>query len=273
VNTSSKTASAAIVAIIPTHNPDMSRFMKVIASLVREVPYIIVVDDGSDYPEKIKNVLTGNVFFISLKNNTGQAHALNVGVKEALKANPEWILTLDQDTIIEEGAIASLGDLSTKNPKVGILFLSNELPHGVFLEQEIVITSGDLVRAEVSKLVKYREEFFIDQIDHDFCFKLKKAGYRILAFGGGVSLHNIGKEAKIGDSIIFYEPHERFYYLVRNSTVLFREGGLSLRVYRRQIQHWLWKLSMVEGFTVALSSLFWGLIDGWIGRLGKREKK
>lgn len=176
---SERVIKPAIVAILPTYNPDINIISKVITSVLREVPSVIVVDDGSEDLDEIKKV-SNEATLISLNGNMGQAHALNVGVKEALKLNPEWILILDQDTILEEGAIASLGKLPFNDPQNGIICMNKAAPRGVFLEQEKVITTGSLVRAIIFRSVMFREEFFIDQIDFDFCFRVGKMGYRIL---------------------------------------------------------------------------------------------
>lgn len=70
--------------------------------------------------------------------------------------------------------------------------------------------------------------------------------------------------------MILFEPHEGFYYIVRNSTVLLREGRLSLNEWRHQIKHFLWILVVAEGLRAALTSLLSGLRDGLSYRLGKR---
>jgi rhamnosyltransferase len=267
--TSHRIIRPIIVTVLPTYNPEISLFSKVIESVLKETPMVIVVDDGSKETEEIEKQSHGATF-ISLNINTGQAHALNVGVKEALKSNPEWILILDQDTVLEDGAISSLGDLRTKNPKIGIICMRKDVPHGVFIEQRTGILSGNLVRAGIFKSVTYREDFFIDQIGFDFWFRVRKAGYRVLGFGGGIGWHEVGRKIPIGNKVIFSEPHERFYYIVRNSTVLLREGGLPVSEWGLQILHWFTSLVMVEGIRAALGSLLRGLTDGLVGRLGKR---
>ena len=80
-----------IVAVLPTYNPEIRLFGEVIESVLKETPSVIVVDNGSEEIEEIKKI-AHKITLISLKSNTGQAHALNVGVKEALRSNPEWVL-------------------------------------------------------------------------------------------------------------------------------------------------------------------------------------
>ena len=167
---------------------------------------------------------------------------------------------------MEDNAISSLGDLRRKNPNIGIICMSKDVPRGVFFEQGMGILSGNLVRADIFKSVLYREDFFIDQIGFDFWFKVRKAGYKVLVFGGGISRHEVGQKIGIGTSVIFSESHERFYYIVRNSTVLLREGGLPVKEWGLQILHWFKSLVMVEGIKAASSSLFWGMTDGLCGR-------
>jgi rhamnosyltransferase len=261
--------TSLIVTVLPTYNPELSLFTKVIKSVLKETQSVIVVDDGSKQTDEIRK-LTHGATFISLTRNMGQAHALNVGVKEALELSPDWILILDQDTILEDGAISSLGNLRTKNPNIGIICMRKDVPRGVFIEQRTGVLSGNLVRADIFKSVMFREDFFIDQIGFDFWFKARKAGYRVLGFGGGIGQHEVGRKIQIGNTMIFSEPHERFYYIVRNSTVLLCEGGLPISEWGLQILHWFTSLVIVEGFRTASSSLLWGLADGLFSRLGKR---
>jgi rhamnosyltransferase len=262
---------STIVAIVPTYNPEIDQLGKALESISSQVQAVIVVDDGSEDKKEIRD-LSHEVTFISLNSNMGQAHALNAGVTEALKLNPEWILTLDQDSILEDDAISSLGDLRTKNPNIGIICMSSYYPRGVFSEQPMVITNGNLVRANIYKSIAYRESFFIDLVDFDFCFKVRKLGYKIMVFGGGISRHNWGRKISRGKHVILFEPHERFYYHLRNSTVMVREGSLPFMIWAYWNYHLIWSLFMAEGFKAALVSLFWGLTDGLLGRLGKMRK-
>lgn len=263
---------ANIVAIIPTYNPAIDVFSKVVTSLVDEVSSIIIIDNGSDNIKDISYTIRNQASLLSLSTNMGQAYALNAGVKEALKQYPEWILTIDQNSIMERNAFRFLEDFHTKDPKLGIISMSNNLPSGSFQIQKKAITNGNLVRANVYKFVRYRDEFFIDQVDFDFCQKTRKAGFYILSYKGGIHHHEVGRKIEKGRRKFFFEPDNRFYYIVRNSTVMLREGTLTFYEYISQIFNWLPRLVEMEGIKAGLVSLFWGLYDGINGRLGKNPR-
>ena len=84
-----------IIAVIPAYNEE-----KTIAAVLLEtekyVDKIIVVDDGStDHTAEIARRMGAIV--ISHPKNIGKGAALRTGFKEALKHNPDIIITLDAD--------------------------------------------------------------------------------------------------------------------------------------------------------------------------------
>jgi rhamnosyltransferase len=90
-----------LAAIIVTYNPKIDRFKDVINSIVNQVDFIIIVDNGSKNINDIKEIcsIKSNIEIIENDINYGIGKALNIGI-EKLKNNYDWILTLDQDSVI-----------------------------------------------------------------------------------------------------------------------------------------------------------------------------
>lgn len=91
--------------------------------------------------------------------------------------------------------------------------------HSVMLMTEIC---GNIYYAMYSNIlfdnIKFREEFFVDQVDFDFCYKVKQKGYLILDSNQG------GLEHQLGISHAYFnKPQWRQYLIIRNSTVLLYE--------------------------------------------------
>lgn len=67
-----------------------------------------------------KSNWSDQVTLIPLNKNGGFASGSNAGIREALKSDCDYIMLLNPDTEIREGAIAELAIFLDNNPKVGI---------------------------------------------------------------------------------------------------------------------------------------------------------
>ena len=77
---------------------------------------VIVVDNGStDGSDLLPDSLKLNVRLIKLNENTGFAHAVNVGIREA---KGEYVILLNNDTEVESGFVRKLTEALKKNRKV-----------------------------------------------------------------------------------------------------------------------------------------------------------
>ena len=88
-----------IVAVIPAYNPGPI-VTSVVCEVSKKVNRVILIDDGSDaenklYIEECKKF--ENVKPILFQDNKGKGYALIRGFEEALKLNPDYILTIDSD--------------------------------------------------------------------------------------------------------------------------------------------------------------------------------
>ncbi len=76
---------------------------------------VIVVDNGStDGSDLLPDSLKLNVRLIKLNENTGFAHAVNVGIMEA---KGEYVILLNNDTEVESGFVRKLTEALKKNRK------------------------------------------------------------------------------------------------------------------------------------------------------------
>ncbi|WP_244505189.1 glycosyltransferase, partial [Escherichia coli] len=69
---------AKVLAIIVTYNPEIIRLTECINSLAPQVERIILVDNGSNNSDLIKNISINNLEIILLSENKGIAFAQNV---------------------------------------------------------------------------------------------------------------------------------------------------------------------------------------------------
>lgn len=196
-----------ITAGIVTFNPNMERLINNISTITAQNLQIVVVDNFSKNIEDIKKRLSGisNVHIICNEKNKGIACALNQIMDYSDYHCSNWVLTLDQDSIISTDAVdiykkaieSSDGRLAILAPNISDINLNNKGSDNSLDEYEEVkqcITSGSLTNVDTWKSVgKYDELMFIDWVDFDFCARVLKSGKFILKCNRVHLLHEIGR--------------------------------------------------------------------------------
>lgn len=286
-------------AVVVTFNPDLPRLNQVVASLSPQVSRIVVVDNGSTSAHEVRTLTKGYdaVEFLGLGENRGIAAALNEGVRRVLLNEPAWVLTMDQDTVVDPDGIESIltrfDDLDVAvRDEVGILAMrahpqpssiwitryANRLLElgelGSFTERRGVITSGNLIRADVARSTHFNDSLFIDQVDYDFCCAVRRRGRRVLLDRRISMDHILGERFNDTTRRHPYENAQRTYYIIRNSTYLVVRRRLPLRFYLAQlVVHCGSFVSMNGARSVALGGavVVRGVLDGVLARLGRRE--
>ena len=232
------TTGDSVCAIVVAYFPD-EEFDARIGELLPQVAQIVIVDNTPDecltarLSERLQN--TAQVHLIDNRANTGISVALNQGLEHALKAGYKWILTLDQDTQCYPDMVDTLLRVSIAckwNPAViGGNYLDPRnkgtfvptIGAESYLEQRTVITSGCLVEADAAKAIGgFREDYFIDQVDHEFCLRMRAHGQRVVISRKPVMNHSVGTSG--GASLPFLgvlpnHPPLRKYYIARNTVV------------------------------------------------------
>jgi len=286
-------------AVVVTFNPDLSRLTQVVESLAPQVDSIVIVDNGSRNSDDVHAVAqkTAGVDFLGLPDNMGIGAALNVGSRHVLLSKPDWILTMDQDTVVHVGGVdailASFTSLKWElQDRVAILAMRpHPQPSSIwitryadrllvvsdlesFVERIGVITSGNLVRADVLERLSFNESLFIDQVDFDFCFSVRHLGYRVLQHKSISMDHVLGERFGDTDREHPYENAQRVYYIIRNSTYLVMRRRLPLRFYFVQMVVFSGAFVSMNGAGSVLHCalvVLRGMLDGALGRLGRRE--
>jgi rhamnosyltransferase len=151
-------------------------------------------------------------------------------------------------------------------------------------EVDCVITSGSLLPLAAHFAIgPFRDEFFIDYVDEEYCFRARAKGYRVIRSRKQIMLHTIGsptlhKTLWIRKWTSNHAPDRR-YYIARNNTVLLREYGncragtwilkslgRSLRLCKR--------IALYERMkTRKIAAVMHGWWDGVRGNMGPRNRQ
>lgn len=218
-----------IYGVVVLYNPNISEVINNINSYIEELDKLYMIDNSEkENYIKLESYMKNkrNIEYIWLEENKGIAKALNLGKNKAINEDVNYFLTMDQDSsfknnfskmiewiiknenLIKEVAIISLTH-STKEKETQ---KKNEVE-----EKEIIMTSGNVLNLElIKKIGDFNEDFFIDEVDHEFCYRIREKGYKILC------LNNIQLNHKLGDLKNYYffsitnHNYIRRYYITRN---------------------------------------------------------
>ena len=229
-----------VAAGIVLYNPSIDRLKKNIDAVVSQSERIILFDNGSDNIEEIEELLKlygHTIILLKSSENTGIAHALNKIAELALRKNYEWLLTLDQDTVLKPNLVKKY--LKYINlPDVGQLCCDfvdrntgkreyNNFGNSEYKEIDKWITSGSLINLNILKILGgFDEDLFIDYVDFDICFAMRKNGFENYIINTVGMIHEIGsrKEYKFMFKNIDVMNHSAFrhFYITRNQIIVYK---------------------------------------------------
>jgi rhamnosyltransferase len=276
----------SIAGMIVLFQPAMV-VLKNVMTYIDQVEKLYVLDNSTVYNQSLINQLKliRKIEYINNGGNQGIAHALNRGCNRALADGFEWILTMDQDTSVPGDMIKSFLDFAGTRTfeNIGILCPSHsKIPvenQEKFIEVKETITSANLLRLFAFKETGgFKEDLFIDYVDHEFCMRLRKKDFLIYESTNIKVIHELGElltKVFFGRAFsITYHSPLRLYYIVRNGfavsrmypenkdfkksvrKVFFAELGKSLIFYNRKKD--------------SLLAIWYGFIDFKRGRLGAK---
>ncbi|GAW94069.1 polysaccharide pyruvyl transferase family protein [Calderihabitans maritimus] len=162
-------------------------------------------------------------------SNLGFAGGMNAGMRVALEEGADYIFVLNQDAFVEEEAVERLVEAASADPSIGaagprIVYASEpqKIWHGAgyfnFIKAGVVVPEKNkpvgsaaprvrdasfltgcalLIRAEVLKRVGFLDEdYFLYVEDLDFCWRLRKMGYRLVYVPGALVYHDLDPQLR-----------------------------------------------------------------------------
>jgi rhamnosyltransferase len=275
-----------VCAIVVTYFPD-ARFAERIKVAKEQVDMLVVIDNsGNNSPlHQFKELSDDRVHLIFNEFNTGLAAALNLGMTWAKAAGYSWAVLLDQDTTVHGDAVEQLLSIAQRYlapdriAAIGSNYESVRSMQSAWTEETSVITSGSLLSIPAfSRIGPFRDEFFVDCVDLEYCLRARASGFKVLRSTNKLMEHEIGNVTR--HSILSFQAGTsnhvviRRYYLARNLTSLIRE-------YSRREPRWVVRMIVNQFKSLLLLCLFEadrrrklkiyliGLYDGWKGRFGR----
>ncbi len=159
----------------------------------------LYIFDNSDNPTILEN--NSKIDYIFNGKNLGISKCLNAALDMCIKEEYKWLLTMDQDTEMNDKCMKRFADIirDVDCKKIAIITpwhntkLDDKKPTTKIDNPNEVMTSGNLVNVSLLKKIGgYDERFFIDGIDIEIGLRINKLGYKILRFNDISIKHNLG---------------------------------------------------------------------------------
>lgn len=224
--------SLKIAAVVILYNPEDNVFNNIF-SYINNIDILFIVDNSEEKNKNLISLLQENskTVYIDNQGNQGIAHALNVGCNRAIDDGYDWILTMDQDSIVTPNMLDNMFKYFTytnnmNNISIVAPFHSNpyhieNTSDDTYTEVLTTMTSGNLLNLTNYKQIgPFKEELFIDYVDNDYCLRSNRKGYKVIQVNNAILKHNLGdlKQHKVLWKRFYSTNHSpiRRYYAFRN---------------------------------------------------------
>lgn len=232
------------VIILVNYNgfEDTRECIKSITDVIGELPHIVLVDNNSKDLENLKTLyqLYDKLHIIFNDENIGFGRANNVGIKWAQEnIEFEYLLLLNNDTLMEPNTIGQLIKPFSKDPKIGITtgkimyeanrdlvwygggqidynrgwpkiqdYNNTATSKGANLSKYVDFISGCVMmftKESIKRIRGFDDEFFMYCEDLELCMRTRKLGYKL-----------------------YYEPKSIVYHKVQGATKTSKKGPSGL---------------------------------------------
>ena len=295
------------LGLVVTFNPS-PQFHSHLNILLAQLDQVLVIDNASGAETRLllerEARLHPSLQVQFNDSNLGIAAALNQGFRRAVERGYEYIIVFDQDSLPASDMTARLlaayrahpareriaifapqvqdsvtGERITYLKKRGMFSMRRVPCQAEILDDvSLVITSGSLNNlAAYQKLGGFREDFFIDYVDTEYCLRAQAHGYRIAVACKAVLHHRLGDQQRkqIGALTLrpTFHPPLRWYYINRNRIAM-------LGMYAFKAPYWALYDVMVGSYAFLKMLLYedqklrknlaviMGIFDGLFRRMG-----
>lgn len=272
-----------IVSYYPTEN-----LIKLICKLYNfdSNVNIVIIDNTGEENEIISKLKRCYNYceIVMNKDNMGIASALNTGINKFYKKGFQWVLTFDQDSLITANIVEYYFDFIRrgiyKKDEIGILSTNYlDINTGklyypkiqLYKEVRESISSGSLININIFiELGKYKDYYFIDQVDNEYCIRLIKNNKKIILLPNNMMAHSLGNITNkhfLWKSFYLYNQNPiRYYYRTRNTIYIIREYN-DMKITSEKIKQLFidfLKILFEDNKKNKISNYFKGIFDGLI---------
>lgn len=238
----------SLVYIVLVNYHTESDTIECIQSMREKLTYknyrVVVVDNSKD--EKSFNILKaadlGDAILIKSEQNNGFAAGCNIGIVEAQKDKADYVLLLNNDTIIKSNDLIEQLLAGFKTGKVGMTggkIFYYDYPEDVWYAggyvSKIRLRAKNRVNIEgivntpfitgcmqmikmsvIEQIGLMNEDYFLCYEDNDYCERIHKAGYQTVYNSDAQIYHKCSKSnPPSSPTSIYYSNRARYIYMKR----------------------------------------------------------
>jgi len=223
-----------IIGVLVTYNPNIADLYTNVRQISSQIDRLIVVDNFSENRDAFASLeKIENVTIIYNSENFGLGKAYNIALDKYLK-DYKYFVTFDQDTFIPDNTLKLLSEVLDANDTIGVvgpLFSREESEtsnNGRVIFKDSIIQSSSVFRSDLFKKIGgFKEDYFIDSVDFEYCLRILKNNYKVAIYSGVVIKHTLGElSSRYG---MKYYSHSAFrnFYIARNHV------KISIEYYKR----------------------------------------
>lgn len=259
-------AQVAIIVLNWNGRADTLECLRSLAKVAYSRFNVIVADNGSSDGSEMA-IRDAFPWVTVLQNgaNLGFAGGNNRAIQEALEAGAEFILLLNNDTVVDPGILSAFVQAAEQMPRGGVFGpkiyryddkntlwyaggdwdsrtlsftergagLRDEGQFDALAETDWVIGCGMFVRASVFRKVGLLESrFFLNNEEIDFCSRARRAGFSCVFVPGARMWHKISVSfgGELSPMKEYFSARNRLLWAMRNADL-----PLRLRIYSRTV--------------------------------------
>ena len=295
-----------IRAGIIVYYPDIMKLGKLIRSIECQVSETIVYNNGGIHGEDIIRLFnSSNYLIINSQENVGIGHAINAICAATTQYMVDYVVTFDQDSAPDVDFVAGLhafmvsledfDQVAAVGPiliderskkemfpifQAGVWWVGKVYPQSnsiAAISTTMLITSGMLLKLSAWKESGgFREDFFIDHVDTEWCLRSLALGFKLYVSPSIVMRHELSDEAPkrvFGRLVLKYSPMRR-YYTFRNSVVLIMDRQMLMgnRIYLLATLGYRFFVNLLvdDNKVGSFAAMVTGVAHGLMGKLGRR---
>jgi rhamnosyltransferase len=212
------------------------------------------------------------------ERNEGLGAGLNYLLNYGRNNNFDYFIYFDQDTRFDFRMMSELIiDLSQRKLPLAIVGPKKVVKNAIkgattfdwqnLTPSEWIISSGSIHNLKlIPNSLLYKEDYFIDRLDFEFCYQLRELNYSIMQLSGFYIEHEVGFISSILGKKLSEHSHIRHFYIAQNR-VLFFVRDCNLRFINRSValigktSYHLLKVCMEKNSLSKIKSIFFGILS------------
>lgn len=230
-----------IYTVLVAYNPDIGHLKKSIALLLQQTDKIIICNNSKiDIDLGIKDIITFN-----FNENLGIAKAQNVGMEWAFSNDADFILQLDQDSLIAPDMVINLvstykkllalgfspgfvgpveQDIDTHEINKKRFSTGKKIDNDIWAVKETISSGGLIPKHAYKKIGGNDERLFIDLVDIEYCWRLQANDLGVYVTKKATLLHKLGNGKKAVVLNYRVDDHSAIRYFYQNRNLLLSIG-------------------------------------------------